>query len=124
MKRWKDNWDAISPMFKFSSVVRKVIYTTNAIESLNSTYRKLTDREVYSQAIQHFLRLYIWPHLKKLKNGLKQYETVHRFTGSLLSCTKVGFLNRIRLKNTWVARPPCIDFPFFVIYKNKGENPI
>ena len=41
MKRWKDNWDAISPIFKFSSIVRKVIYTTNAIESLNSTYRRL-----------------------------------------------------------------------------------
>ena len=36
MKRWKDNWDAISPIFKFSADVRKVIYTTNAIESLNS----------------------------------------------------------------------------------------
>ena len=41
MKHWKDNWDAISPIFKFSATVRKVIYTTNAIESLNSTYRKL-----------------------------------------------------------------------------------
>ena len=41
MKRWKDNWDAVSPIFKFSTTVRKVIYTTNAIESLNSTYRKL-----------------------------------------------------------------------------------
>ena len=41
MKRWKDNWDAISPIFKFSTTVRTVIYTTNAIESLNSTYRKL-----------------------------------------------------------------------------------
>lgn len=41
MKRWKDNGDAISPIFKFSETVRKVIYTTNAIESLNSTYRKL-----------------------------------------------------------------------------------
>lgn len=46
-KRHKDiseidqNWDAISPIFKFSEEVRKVIYTTNAIESLNSTYRKL-----------------------------------------------------------------------------------
>lgn len=39
MKRWKDNWDAISPIFKFSMDVRKVIYTTNAIESLNATYR-------------------------------------------------------------------------------------
>ena len=25
MKRWKDNWDCISPIFKFSSTVRKVI---------------------------------------------------------------------------------------------------
>ena len=41
MKRWYDNWDAISPIFKISSDVRKVIYTTNAIESLNTTYRKL-----------------------------------------------------------------------------------
>ena len=41
MKRWYDNWDAITPIFKFSPDVRKVIYTTNAIESLNSTYRAL-----------------------------------------------------------------------------------
>ena len=38
MKRWKDNWDAVSPILKFSTTVRKVIYTTNAIESLNSTH--------------------------------------------------------------------------------------
>lgn len=41
MKRWYDNWDAITPIFKFSSDVRTIIYTTNAIESLNATYRKL-----------------------------------------------------------------------------------
>ena len=41
MKRWYDNWDAITPIFKFSPDVRKVIYMINAIESLNSTYCKL-----------------------------------------------------------------------------------
>lgn len=41
MKSWKQNWDVLTPIFKFSSDVRKVIYTTNAIESLNSTYKKL-----------------------------------------------------------------------------------
>ena len=41
MRSWKQNWDASSPMFKFSAEVRKIIYTTNAIESLNTTYRKL-----------------------------------------------------------------------------------
>ena len=29
MKSWKQNWDAICPIFKFSTEVRKVIYTTN-----------------------------------------------------------------------------------------------
>ena len=38
----------MTPIFKFSLEVRKVIYTTNAIESLNSTYKKLnSQRTVY-----------------------------------------------------------------------------
>lgn len=41
MNRWKDNWDVISPIFKFSKDVRTTFYTTNAIESLNSSYRRL-----------------------------------------------------------------------------------
>jgi Transposase and inactivated derivatives len=41
MKSWEQNWDVLSPIFKFSSDTRKMIYTTNAIESLNSTYKKL-----------------------------------------------------------------------------------
>lgn len=44
MKSWSTNWDVISPIFKFSADVRKVIYTTNAIESLNSTYRRLNSK--------------------------------------------------------------------------------
>lgn len=60
MKRWKDNWDVISPIFKFSSNVRKVIYTTNAIESLNSTYRKLNrQRSVFSSDTDLLKALYL-----------------------------------------------------------------
>ena len=44
MKSWYKNWDAISPIFKFSSKTRRVIYTTNAIESLNSIYRRLNSQ--------------------------------------------------------------------------------
>ena len=40
MKRWIENRDVVAPIFKFSQDVRKIIYTTNAIESLNSSYRK------------------------------------------------------------------------------------
>ena len=44
MKSWKKNWDIISPIFKFSQKIRKVIYTTNVIESLNSIYRHLNNQ--------------------------------------------------------------------------------
>ena len=60
MKRWYDNWDAISPIFKFSPTVRKVIYTTNSIESLNSTYRKLNrQRSVFPSDTALLKALYL-----------------------------------------------------------------
>jgi transposase-like protein len=60
MKRWYDNWDAITPIFKFSQEVRKVIYTTNAIESLNSTYRKLNrQRSVFPSDTALLKALYL-----------------------------------------------------------------
>ena len=60
MNRWHDNWDAISPIFKFSKDVRTAFYTTNAIESLNSCYRRLNkQRSVFpsSQALMKALYL-------------------------------------------------------------------
>ena len=60
MKSWKQNWDAISPIFKFSTAVRKVIYTTNAIESLNATYRKLNrQRRVFPSDTALLKALYL-----------------------------------------------------------------
>lgn len=47
MKHWYDNGDAISPIFMFSSDVRRVIYTTNAFESLYFTYRRLNDTNIF-----------------------------------------------------------------------------
>ena len=41
-KSWKENWDAICPFFSYSEPVRKIMYTTNTIESLNRSYRKYT----------------------------------------------------------------------------------
>ncbi len=37
---WRRKWDQVIPFFAFSAEVRKIIYTTNAIESLHSQVRK------------------------------------------------------------------------------------
>jgi putative transposase len=39
---WRRNWAGIIPFFDFPPEIRRVIYTTNAIESLNMTLRKVT----------------------------------------------------------------------------------
>ena len=40
-KCWENNWSKITPFFAFPDYIRKAIYTTNAIESLNMTLRKI-----------------------------------------------------------------------------------
>lgn len=42
IKSWEDNWDNLVTFFAFPDYIRKIIYTTNAIESLNSQFRKVT----------------------------------------------------------------------------------
>ena len=48
VRLWRENWDSVIPCFQFLPEIRKVIYTTNAIESLNSTMRRLTrNRKIF-----------------------------------------------------------------------------
>ena len=41
-KSWRNNWERIIPFFGYPPDIRKAIYTTNAIESLNMSLRKVT----------------------------------------------------------------------------------
>lgn len=80
MKRWERDWDVITPIFKFSADVRKVIYTTNAIESLNATYRKLNrQRSVFpsSQALLKALYLSTFEATKKWTMPLRNWGQVY-----------------------------------------------
>lgn len=48
LKSWYTNWDCITPIFKFLPETRRVIYTTNAIESLNAQFKRLNrNRSVF-----------------------------------------------------------------------------
>jgi putative transposase len=38
---WRRNWDKVIPFFAFPADIRRIIYTTNAIESLHMTIRKI-----------------------------------------------------------------------------------
>jgi len=80
MKSWTTNWDVITPIFKFSAAVRKVIYTTNAIESLNSSYRRLNrQRSVFpdSQALMKALYLATAEATKKWTMPIRNWGRVY-----------------------------------------------
>ena len=40
-KPWRSNWERVIPFFQYPPEIRKVVYTTNAIESLNMSLRKV-----------------------------------------------------------------------------------
>lgn len=44
---WVRNWSHIEQLFNYGSSVRKVMYTTNAIESINSSFRKVTKKGAF-----------------------------------------------------------------------------
>ena len=42
IKSWRNNWDRLSTYFQFTKPIRKIIYTTNAIEGFHRQIRKVT----------------------------------------------------------------------------------
>ena len=80
MKHREENWDVISPMFKFSADVRKVMYTTNAIESLNSVLRRLnSQRSVFPSdtALLKALYLATFEATKKWTTTIRDWAQVY-----------------------------------------------
>lgn len=44
---WVRNWAHVEQLFNYGSAVRKIMYTTNAIESVNSSFRKVTKKGAF-----------------------------------------------------------------------------
>ena len=42
LKSWRSKWENLSTYFKYPADIRRVIYTTNAIEAVHRQFRKLT----------------------------------------------------------------------------------
>ena len=63
VKQWRLKWNDISTLFEFPPAIRKAIYTTNAIESINSVIRKFTrNRKQYPNAESALKLVYLAIH--------------------------------------------------------------
>ena len=80
-KIWESNWDAIYPFFQFSDSIRKIMYTTNTIESLNRQFRKFTKtKSVFPTDMSLLKCLYL-----ATKNITKKWNQSYRNWGPILS---------------------------------------
>ena len=56
---WKRNWAHVEQLYNYGSAVRKVMYTTNAIESINSSFRKVTKKGAFPNKAAVIKLLYL-----------------------------------------------------------------
>ena len=68
---WRRNWEAVIPFFAFPTDVRKIIYTTNAIESLNASVRKAIRNKGHFPSDQGATKL-IWLSLRHITENWKR----------------------------------------------------
>lgn len=84
IKSWQDNWDNVATLFQYPPDIRKAIYTTNAIESLNSVIRKATkQRKVFptNQSAMKVVYLAISDASKKWTMPIRNWKpALNRFT--------------------------------------------
>jgi putative transposase len=76
---WERNWQRVIPFFDFPEEIRKIIYTTNAVESLHMTLRKVTkNRGSFPTQDAAIKLLYL-----ALRNVSKKWHTVQGWREAL-----------------------------------------
>ncbi len=72
-KSWRTHWHNLNTLFNYPADIRKVIYTTNAIESLNSVIRKaISAKKVIYLAIQNASKKWTMP-IRDWKPALNRF---------------------------------------------------
>lgn len=79
-KSWYDNWDNLSPYFKYPDQIRRIIYTTNTVEGFHRMLRKATKTKgsfTNENALSKIIYLTIVQALNKWKNPVHNWNMVY-----------------------------------------------
>jgi len=79
LNTWEENWDVICPFYSYSASLRRIMYTTNPIESLNRGYRKYTKTKAVfpsDEALMKSLYLATMNITKKWTNRYREWDQV------------------------------------------------
>lgn len=83
LKNWEENWDAICPFFSYSDSIRKIMYTTNSIESLNRSYRKYTKTKSVFPSYESLMKCLYLATCNITKKWTGRYRDWDRILGEL-----------------------------------------
>ncbi len=90
---WKRHWDNIIPLFDYPEEIRRAIYTTNAIESLNSVIRKaIKNRRIFPSDQSAMKTIYL-----ATQNASKRWTMPIRNWGQAMQHFSIVFGDRINL---------------------------
>jgi len=92
-KSWRANWNKISPMFRFTEEIRTAIYTTNVIESLWSSLRRITKTRAAFPSEAAAIKL-LW---LGLHNASRRWTMPIRNWGAAMNQFAIMFPNRLPL---------------------------
>lgn len=90
-KSWENHWENVIPFFDYPDEIRKVIYTTNAIESLNSSLRKISSNRTQFPSEESLYKLFYL----SLKNISKKWTMPIRNWSNALNRFMIEFEDRI-----------------------------
>lgn len=90
-KSWRANWHKISPMFRFTDEIRRAIYTTNVIESLWSSLRRVTKTRAAFPTEEAAVKL-LW---LGLHNACRRWTMLIRDWGAAINQFAIMFPDRL-----------------------------
>jgi len=74
IKSWEQNWDNLCTFFAYPPKLRKIIYTTNVIESLHSQYRKVTKNKLIFPTDESLVKMLYLATMKVTKKWTQRYR--------------------------------------------------
>jgi putative transposase len=92
---WEKNWEKITPFLAYPPAIRRIMYTTNAIESLNMVLRKTIKNRGHFPSDDAALKLLFLV----LKRHAKNWENPPKEWNEAKACFHILFADRINIVN-------------------------
>ena len=98
IKSWRDTWEDFIPFLEFPVELRKIVYSTNAIESLNARFRKAAVRRGHFPTEQAAIKVLYLVSIERRKNRSNPTGQINDWK-SILNALTMHYSDRLVAAN-------------------------